>query len=112
MLLQLRTPLLHVPLQLHVNFTEDESAHVAMLESERWGGNCDSRRGGFKCPSGNGCPGGSCKQDGPGSWQEWIDAHNIRRCMHDVPSVTWSNAMYDHVKKTFQHQRQMFHSNS
>jgi hypothetical protein len=104
MLLQLRAPL-----ELQVNFTADD---VAMLDLDRWGGNCDRNRGGFKCPAKNGCPAGNCREDGPGSWQEWVDAHNIRRCMHDVPSITWSNAMYDHVKRTFQNQRQMSHSNS
>jgi hypothetical protein len=43
-------------------------------------------------------------------WQSWVDAHNIRRCMHDVPPLSWSNAMYANVKKVFQNQRQMSHS--
>ena len=44
--------------------------------------------------------------------QEFLDAHNIRRCMHDVPALSWSNVMYDHVKQTFQNQKQMKHSPS
>ena len=52
------------------------------------------------------------RQDGPGSAQEWLDAHNIRRCMHDVPALSWSSAMYDSVKETFQNQPEMEHSDS
>ena len=52
------------------------------------------------------------REDGPGSAQAWIDAHNIRRCMHDVPALSWSSVMYDHVKQTFRDQETMKHSPS
>merc|ERR1719440_1706273 len=65
-------------------------------------------RGGFTCPA----PTGDVREDGPGSAQEWLDAHNIRRCMHDIPSLSWSSVMYDHVKETFKDQNYMAHSPS
>jgi len=66
----------------------------------------------FKCPANNGCldKGGNCNEDSPGEWEGWVDIHNIYRCMHDVPAVSWSNAMYANVKKVFANQRQMSHS--
>ena len=32
--------------------------------------------------------------------------------MHDVPALSWSSAMYDSVKETFQNQPEMEHSDS
>jgi hypothetical protein len=80
-----------------------------------WGGDtqgdaCSGKPGGFQCPKNMGCPSGDCEEDGPGGWESWVDAHNVRRCMHDVPAVTWSNAMYRNVKKIFKDQRRMGHS--
>lgn len=98
------------------DFYED-SSEVCLLQlrtnatARRYGGGGSVERGGFKCPGKNICN-GKCKEDGPGSWQEWLDAHNVRRCMHDVPAVVWSTAMYEHVHKTFKNQQQMKHSPS
>merc|ERR1719428_1495883 len=55
-------------------------------------------------------PGENCKEDAPGEWKAWVDIHNVYRCMHDVPPVQWSNAMYTNVKNVFKNQAQMRHS--
>jgi len=83
-----------------------------------WGGGggggstCDGTPGGWKCPANLGCPTGDCVEDGPGQWEAWVDSHNVVRCMHDAPPVSWSNAMYANVNKVFKNQRQMSHSKS
>jgi len=64
--------------------------------------------GGFTCPA----QPEHVREDGPGVAQEFLDAHNLRRCMHGVPALSWSSVMYDHVKQTFQNQKQMKHSPS
>jgi len=44
--------------------------------------------------------------------QEFLDRHNLYRCMHGVPPVTWNVAMYNHVELTFKDAAEMEHSDS
>lgn len=41
-----------------------------------------------------------------------MDLHNIYRCMHDAPPVTWNDAMGEHVELTFKDATEMEHSDS
>jgi len=90
--------------------TGQTSASCCQRRRGGGGSTCDAKPGGFTCPENLGCPDGNCNEDSPGGWESWVDIHNIYRCMHDVPPVVWSNAMYANVKKVFQNQQQMSHS--
>ena len=57
------------------------------------------------------CP-GPCVGGCTGSAQAWLRAHNVYRCMHDVPAVTWSDHVYRHAHATFKDQSDMTHSDS
>merc|ERR1719174_1725042 len=76
------------------------------------GAACKDKAGGFKCPKKQGCPSGNCDEDAPGGWKSWVDAHNLVRCMHDSPPLSWSNEMYKNVKSVFEHKQGMGHSDS
>jgi len=69
---------------------------------------CGKMKAGWSCPPDGGCPGGDCT----GQWKEYVEAHNIYRCMHDLSPVVWSEAVYQDVAKTFENQRETDHSDS
>ena len=33
--------------------------------------------------------------------QEFLDAHNLFRCMHGSPALEWDDTMYTNVEETF-----------
>jgi len=79
-------------------------------ENECEGTGCQSTAAGWECPAGGGCPSGDC--DSAADWKDWVAAHNIYRCMHNVPAVVWDDAVYQDTYKTFAQQSYMSHSAS
>merc|ERR1711964_427232 len=70
---------------------------------------CESTKGdGFSCPAGGVCPDGKCTQQD----REFVDLHNMYRCMHDVPAVQWSKPMYDDIEAHFKTVDTMTHTKS
>jgi len=61
--------------------------------------NCTSSPKGFSIPTNGGCASDTC--DGDFEWQEWITAHNLYRCMHGIPPVSWNKDMYIKVSWEF-----------
>jgi len=82
------------------------SPFMECCKDECTAGKCGDAAGGWECPKGGGCPSGACT----GDWEEWVAAHNIFRCMHDVPAVIWGEEVYQDCKATFEHQAAMEHS--
>jgi hypothetical protein len=71
------------------------------------GTTCPSQPSGWSCPANGGCASGTCSGT---LWQEWVAAHNIYRCMHNVPSVSWSNDVYSDANTHFATVQSMSHS--
>merc|ERR1719420_936673 len=75
------------------------------------GGGCGGGKapsgGTWECPADGGCPGGSCSGE---KWSEWVAAHNVYRCMHDLPPVVWDMDVYQDCYDTFKDQSEMVHS--
>jgi hypothetical protein len=71
------------------------------------GADCPSKPAGWSCPSGGGCSSKKCKSD---NWKEWVAAHNIYRCMHDVPALSWNEDVYADAAKHFKSVKTMIHS--
>jgi len=66
---------------------------------------CPDRPKGWTCPAKTGCGREPlCK--------EWVAAHNIFRCMHDVPALEWSSDVYASTKDHFANVKVMEHSKS
>jgi len=70
------------------------------------GSDCVNSAKGWQCPASGGCPGGGCA----GDWKDWVAAHNIYRCMHDVPPVVWDKDVYQSAYNHFHNQAAMEHS--
>lgn len=70
---------------------------------------CPRSPQGWQCPLRGGCSDDICH--GP-NWQEWVAVHNVFRCMHDVPSVSWKDDVYVGGWKHFKNKQEMVHSDS
>jgi len=70
---------------------------------------CDNTPQGWDCPANLGCSTESCTAVG---WQDWVAATNLFRCMHNVPSVTWSDAITQDTASHFAGQTNLTHSQS
>eukprot|EP00930_Biecheleria_cincta_P080540 TRINITY_DN6887_c0_g1_i1.p1 TRINITY_DN6887_c0_g1~~TRINITY_DN6887_c0_g1_i1.p1 ORF type:complete len:389 (-),score=83.35 TRINITY_DN6887_c0_g1_i1:296-1396(-) len=75
------------------------------------GTECPTKAAGWTCPANKGCAEGQCTGN---DWAEWVAAHNIYRCMHNVPPLSWNNAVFADVDKHFntkgQEVKTMIHS--
>ena len=65
-------------------------------------------KAGWSCPPDGGCPGGDCT----GQWKEYVEAHNIYRCMHDLSPVVWSEAVHQDVANFLKGKEKLVHSDS
>lgn len=64
-------------------------------------------------PMGWSCPGNTCAQaSNQTACAEWLAAHNLFRCMADVPAVTWNAVLAQNVETQFRDQAILQHSNS
>jgi len=45
-----------------------------------------------------------------GDWKDWVAAHNIYRCMHDVPAVVFDRRVFQSARNHFQNMASMQHS--
>jgi hypothetical protein len=68
---------------------------------------CPSKPAGWSCPSDGGC---SSKKCSSANWKEWVAAHNIYRCMHDVPALSWNEDVYKNAADHFKSVKTMIHS--
>jgi hypothetical protein len=83
------------------------SPFIQCCEEECSAGKCGDTPGGWECPADGGCPGGGCSGD---QWENWVAAHNVYRCMHDIPPVVWDMDVYQDCYDTFKDQSAMEHS--
>lgn len=70
---------------------------------------CPTTPQGWQCPLKGGCADDVCHG---AHWQEWVAVHNVFRCMHDVPSVSWKDEVYVGGWNHFQYKKEMVHSDS
>uniref|UniRef100_A0A7S1FGJ6 SCP domain-containing protein n=1 Tax=Noctiluca scintillans TaxID=2966 RepID=A0A7S1FGJ6_NOCSC len=68
---------------------------------------CGDTTQGWSCPANGGCASGTCNAS---DWSDWVAAHNVFRCMHDVPPLSWSDPMGENAVTTFQDFTTMEHS--
>jgi len=47
-----------------------------------------------------------------GMQKQFLDRHNLYRCMHGVQPVQWNTVMYNDVESTFKYATKMEHSDS
>lgn len=82
-------------------------ANVAMAQNSV---TCeDTAPQGWDCPANLGCSTEACFAN---NWQDWVSATNLFRCMHDVPAVTWSDAIAQDTERHFAGQTNLTHSAS
>jgi hypothetical protein len=69
---------------------------------------CPAKPKGWKCPRNKGCAKGRCSRKD----MQWVAAHNVYRCMHDVPALSWSQPMERNTVAHFKGATKMHHSKS